>query len=85
MIKHEREHAEVKPFKCSHCDKEFTRESDLTKHERVHTGEKPFNCMNFNYKSLKIAALHEISTLSTHDDSFCFVFVNLTGKACYFA
>ena len=32
------------PFKCTKCDKYFSRSSSLKEHERIHTEEKPFNC-----------------------------------------
>jgi len=31
-------------FKCTYCDKVFTRNSNLINHIRTHTGEKPFAC-----------------------------------------
>ena len=43
-----------KPFKCTKCDKCFSRSSSLKEHERTHTEEKPFNCSECD-KSFSIA------------------------------
>ena len=34
---------EVRPFKCSYCDRHFAKEAVCTQHELLHNGEKPYN------------------------------------------
>ncbi|XP_061786055.2 uncharacterized protein [Nerophis lumbriciformis] len=44
-----------KPFKCSVCDKIFTKRKTIIEHARTHTKEKPFSCSicgkRFSWKS----------------------------------
>lgn len=35
---------ELRPYKCTECDKSFTVKSNLIKHHRIHTGERPYKC-----------------------------------------
>ena len=32
----------VRPFKCSYCDRHFTKEAVCRQHELIHNGEKPY-------------------------------------------
>ena len=34
----------IKPYQCKHCNKAFTRASNLKTHERIHSGVKPYQC-----------------------------------------
>lgn len=45
LVRHvEKVHVGKKPFKCSQCDREFTRQDRLALHSRLHTGVKPYTC-----------------------------------------
>ena len=33
-------HTGIKPYKCRHCDRQFTQSNDLKRHTRLHSGEK---------------------------------------------
>ena len=35
---------EVRPFKCSYCDRHCTKEAVCRQHELIHNGEKPYKC-----------------------------------------
>ena len=53
-------HTGKKSFKCTFCEKHFTKKRVLTIHTRVHTGEKPYKCMECE------KAFSQSSTLSLH-------------------
>ncbi|NWH94874.1 ZN182 protein, partial [Aegithalos caudatus] len=33
-----------KPYKCSKCEKSYSKRSHLIDHWRIHTGERPYEC-----------------------------------------
>ena len=41
---HSRMHSGEKPYKCKHCQKNFSQSNTLLVHIRTHTGEKPYSC-----------------------------------------
>uniref|UniRef100_H0WJM3 Zinc finger protein 233 n=1 Tax=Otolemur garnettii TaxID=30611 RepID=H0WJM3_OTOGA len=41
---HQTVHTGGKPYKCTVCDKRFSKASNLQTHQRIHTGEKPYKC-----------------------------------------
>ena len=36
--------ADLRPHKCTDCEKAFKHKHHLTEHRRLHSGEKPFQC-----------------------------------------
>ncbi|XP_061526070.1 oocyte zinc finger protein XlCOF22-like isoform X2 [Phycodurus eques] len=46
-------HTDDTCWKCSHCDKAFSKQTDLKKHMRWHTGERPFMCSDCGQTFLK--------------------------------
>lgn len=41
-------HTGIKPYKCPHCDRTFTKKSNMECHIPTHTGEKPYKvCSRF--------------------------------------
>ena len=52
-------HTSEKPYKCSYCDKAFTRIYKLNQHMAIHTGEMPYKCSKcissfFKYNDFKL-------------------------------
>ena len=63
LKRHERKHANEKPFVCRFCEKKYHSATDKDAHERKHTGEKPFQCEScgVSFRSQALKRYHEKS------------------------
>ena len=55
LLKHDKIHTGVKPYKCSYCRKAFLNSNRVKRHEVIHTGVMDYRCSScgkeFNQKS----------------------------------
>ena len=60
----ERDHMNIRNFRCDTCDKSFYAKDDFISHTRTHTGEKPFQCKicgkGFSHRSHRVRHEREI-------------------------
>ena len=83
----EKNHSNVRRFKCEVCQKGFHNSTALKEHINTHTGEKPFKCAFCTacFASRGTKAMHQRSHLgykrkSKHWNKSHFVFTNLNTE-----
>uniref|UniRef100_A0A0K8SI28 C2H2-type domain-containing protein n=1 Tax=Lygus hesperus TaxID=30085 RepID=A0A0K8SI28_LYGHE len=64
--KHNKTHAEGKPYGCVMCDFKASRLDHLNRHMRIHTGEKPYACEKCDYRASRSGQLTR--HMRTHKD-----------------
>lgn len=74
---------EVRPLKCSFCDRHFAKEAVCRQHELIHNGEKPYQCRYcdkcFNRSSTRNR--HEVihTGVKPHKCNYCDKFFRLSS------
>ena len=67
MLRHQKTHADIKPFNCQVCNRGFTQKTSLERHMNVHQDEKPFPCEDCDRKFTQKDLLAE-HKLKAHSD-----------------